>query len=232
MLYVRLREKKLLLMLKLMMLCLEWEGYRWCSMMEVLLILSVALLLEVIPFLSFVKDLRKHQVARSHCLKSCSIFSWPANTPQMLNSTNSKNNGKTEAIFAKKPRNSSWIFLDNSTPWPCSQWPYSTFKLTANSSKLIKVESINPSIGNFITRILWICWLDCHKFVLLFTGINIEIRSLFIPIVILIGLEISVICLGSRARAWRNASEAICRFTLIMKVVMSPLTLLISLDLL
>lgn len=140
-----------------MMLYLVWGDFLSCFMMAVLLMQMMELLLEDTQFHNFAKNHRKPQEDNSLYLKLCFIFYWLANILLILNYTRYNSSGEIEVICAKRLRNLSLIYLNNSIQWRCSQWHYYFYNKIASSLKLIRQELTNLNIGNTTTKTVWTC---------------------------------------------------------------------------
>ncbi len=158
---------------KLMMLSLEWEDSPPCSMTVLPWTPSAESLSEDILSLNSAKKHKKPQMAFNHCPSQCSSCCSQEDIPPNNNLMHFLMNGKQEVTWISLKSILSPHCQENSTQWPCYQWLFYIYKRTVNSSKLITRESTKPNIGNLITKILWTCWPNFPKFVLLSTDTNI-----------------------------------------------------------
>ena len=216
-------EKKLSLRSKLTMPYSVWEDSPSCSMMAHSYIPWPESPSEDTPFLSFVKNLKRLLEELSLSPKSCSSYCSLVATLPTNNSLLFQTNGSIKAIWPNKKYTSSLTYLSTSILWPCYQWQFSTSKVIANSSKLTRKESINPSIGSTTLMTLWISWLNYHRLSPLSTDTSTTMDTWLDLITHLIGPATSHIWWASMISRWKNVSEDISRSTLITREETSQL---------
>lgn len=209
----------------------EWDKCRLSTTRDLSWMLRQVSPSEDTPFQQSKRSQLRLQEDMNHWLSAWFTFCW-----LVISQTNNSlmtwaRNWRAMATWPRRKLSSSPRFPRILIQWLCSPWLLWISKEKASSSSnTIRVWK-RLITGHTTMMTQWPSFKKYHSWQPLSTVTNTRMEPPFQLMIIWTGLETILICLAMTHTKWRNASEDIWQFMLIMREVMCQHTLPILLDL-